>query len=438
MTHSSLISHHKKVHQMLTVLRFGDGSTIEVRRDPGTRMFHCAWHGCEYNNIAAKYVQAHATKHHDVQEATATSIPPTHQAVNDQDLDDTKDGYDYELPTPRGRRSRRSSRRVLSDTYRRAASEEQAPDITRTQRAMVRNYYNAKHHRACNIAEYMKLTPKAINYALRNKAGDDLSQDHLYLDGRLGDIINLDSDQDHESTDEDIEAAESSRDASVMNGYQPEERRNMMNLPHLRLQLPRRDVARQTSELTSCSTLSAELAEKDHRIRERNIRSTPEAGPSVDRNIPVTIPPAVTPARQTPDKLAEEDHRIIERNVRSTPEAGSSVNRLIPFATPPAVTAARQHTSTPRSCDHSLRGSPACEKQPDTVLEFLQNLKYPCGHLLQILCDFGVTDIDRLILFASMPEHWEQARNELTLQGMSFLEWLVLQSGLQELAARWA
>ncbi|EKM61573.1 uncharacterized protein PHACADRAFT_248258 [Phanerochaete carnosa HHB-10118-sp] len=43
------------------------------------------------------------------------------------------------------------------------------------------------------IAEYCNCDVRDVYFALNNETGDNLSEDHDYLDGKLGDIVNIDN-----------------------------------------------------------------------------------------------------------------------------------------------------------------------------------------------------------------------------------------------------
>lgn len=68
--------------------------------------------------------------------------------------------------------------------------------ITRTQRAIARSCFDKWVVK--DIAEYLHCMPQDVHAAARNDTGDDLSEDPMYLNGRKGDIINLDLSDDEE------------------------------------------------------------------------------------------------------------------------------------------------------------------------------------------------------------------------------------------------
>ena len=71
------------------------------------------------------------------------------------------------------------------------------------------------------------------------------------------------------------------------------------------------------------------------------------------------------------------------------------------------------------------------------VQEFLNSLRRPCGHLLNMFRELGVDtadDLDTLCLAGN--HHLEQAKKYLVDHGMSTSLWLVIREGLRARAQR--
>ncbi|EPS96147.1 hypothetical protein FOMPIDRAFT_1025501 [Fomitopsis schrenkii] len=66
----------------------------------------------------------------------------------------------------------------------------QGEATTRTQRALIRGYWN-EEYTVCQIGEYMNLLPSSIRDAITNRSNDNLEKDRDYRDGLIGDVINV-------------------------------------------------------------------------------------------------------------------------------------------------------------------------------------------------------------------------------------------------------
>ena len=68
----------------------------------------------------------------------------------------------------------------------------------------------------------------------------------------------------------------------------------------------------------------------------------------------------------------------------------------------------------------------------EPVQEFLNSLRRPCGHLLNMFRELGVEtadDLDTLCLTGN--HHLEQVKKYLVDHGMSMFLWLVIREGLR-------
>ena len=65
------------------------------------------------------------------------------------------------------------------------------PQITRTKRALVRRCYNQGNKMVSEIAEYAGCDASTVWYAIRNECHDDINEDQDYIDGRIGDVVDL-------------------------------------------------------------------------------------------------------------------------------------------------------------------------------------------------------------------------------------------------------
>ena len=66
------------------------------------------------------------------------------------------------------------------------------PQISRTFRAMIRQCYNQRAMSNKEIAEFCNCDVRDVHFAVNNESSDNLEEDQAYLDGQLGDIINID------------------------------------------------------------------------------------------------------------------------------------------------------------------------------------------------------------------------------------------------------
>ena len=72
-----------------------------------------------------------------------------------------------------------------------------------------------------------------------------------------------------------------------------------------------------------------------------------------------------------------------------------------------------------------------------SVLDFLDGLRRPCGHLLNAFQQMGIEedqDIDTLCLMSN--QHLDQVKGYLVENGMSQFLWVVIREGLKQRAER--
>lgn len=79
------------------------------------------------------------------------------------------------------------------------------PQISRTFRAMIRQCYNQRVMSNKEIAEFCNCDVRDVYFAVNNESNDKLADDQDYLDGKLGDIINIDDFVGLDRDDEDTE-----------------------------------------------------------------------------------------------------------------------------------------------------------------------------------------------------------------------------------------
>jgi hypothetical protein len=89
------------------------------------------------------------------------------------------------------------------------------PQISRTFRAMIRQCYNQRVKSNKEIAEFCNCDVRDVYFAINNESGDDLDEDQDYLDGKLGDIVNIDDIEDYDAEDRTGLRADSKADYSV-------------------------------------------------------------------------------------------------------------------------------------------------------------------------------------------------------------------------------
>ncbi|PSR72564.1 hypothetical protein PHLCEN_2v11557 [Hermanssonia centrifuga] len=57
---------------------------------------------------------------------------------------------------------------------------------------MVRQLYDEQVYTNKEIAEFLGCDTKDVHYAIHNELNDDVDEDRAYLEGRRGDLINVD------------------------------------------------------------------------------------------------------------------------------------------------------------------------------------------------------------------------------------------------------
>ena len=66
------------------------------------------------------------------------------------------------------------------------------PFGTRTQRALIRNMYHNGQQDVSEIAKYATCELETVSLAISNTCNDNLADDHAYINGVKGDVVNLD------------------------------------------------------------------------------------------------------------------------------------------------------------------------------------------------------------------------------------------------------
>jgi len=66
------------------------------------------------------------------------------------------------------------------------------PQVSRTRRALIREYWGQGQPKVSRIAEYIGCSPREVQRAVDNGHGDNLDEDEHYLNGSIGEIINVD------------------------------------------------------------------------------------------------------------------------------------------------------------------------------------------------------------------------------------------------------
>jgi len=169
----SLNKHYKRFHQSRTTIFFPDNPNlgIDVRRDEITMRFRCP--RCNHRHYE---VADNLKKHIEV----IHGLPSTRLAVRSNAKKQVQ---------KRGRSKSVVATRI-SERLRSKSLWRRGDGLTRTQRALARSIHPKKG--VYEVAKYLGCSPHEVHAAAKNKMRDTLSQDVLYLDGRKGDIINVD------------------------------------------------------------------------------------------------------------------------------------------------------------------------------------------------------------------------------------------------------
>ncbi|GJE89496.1 hypothetical protein PsYK624_055970 [Phanerochaete sordida] len=188
--------HYRIVHQNKVSIRFGDEKReYEIKRSRSNSLFECP--RCDQLFEHPRHVQNHAAGWRGACPISSTSVdPPVKQsrsstsALNTPQTRRTRRPRGETTPrTPQGRTPKSVARPLKTPTRTRTG----IPNISRTFRAVIRQCYNQCTMNNKEIAEYCGCDVRDVYFAINNESGDNLDEDKAYLDGSLGDIVNIDN-----------------------------------------------------------------------------------------------------------------------------------------------------------------------------------------------------------------------------------------------------
>ncbi|KAH8099449.1 hypothetical protein BXZ70DRAFT_301602 [Cristinia sonorae] len=346
---TSRSEHYLAVHQLRTKVTFPDKPTLEIhiQRDHQTKQFHCP--RCNISYIVAANLRTHTLRGH-----CPGRLPPPRSQLQPEPSAPVK----TEQLLPRRRRRH---------------------GLNRTQRALARSRYAKSSVK--DIAEFLGCQTREVHKAHENACGDILSEDPLYLNGRKGDIINVDSDDDMEVEEPVAPMQGDDNQGGLEVGCQP---------PSIRTEFVQRALHRSKPKL--------QVEDCDPEVSVSNARH----GQAVEyvgarqytKN--KTVPAAVRQMPPPPVEVVPSTSQVHAQRVRS----------------------ARKEAA---QC---------------FVGEFLRKLDKRCDQHLELFYASGITTEEDLRGLARTGDKYlEEIRKEFMRQGMSLYEWVKVKEGLDRLAS---
>ncbi|CAL1694613.1 unnamed protein product [Somion occarium] len=383
--HACLNHHRSEVHQQQTTLSYPDFEpdfTVTVRRDRVTKQFHCL-------RCVAAYKDPRSLRRHARKSCLGYSSHLTEEDTNDVDIRASP----YSGPILRSHEP----------------PQPKIPNVTRTQRAQIRYYHSRGLWGPIEIVNYVGCEERGYVYAVRNDYGDNLANDPLYLEGKVGDIVNVDETKilafpKVESTGVEVRSKHENNDDVRFRRAESEE--EVESLETVLNQTPSHKIARSrtTSSLSSLTDFEEEISPEELDVEQEAQTSD---------QTPMTL-------QAKRERLSPSPQPIMSGSSSST------FNEPAHVPNPP-----RQ----PQPSPPSLTTQSEPEVQVCPVAAFLQSVKPLQPALLPILHEFGVVNGETLDALAAMPNLWAEAGDELKRLGMKSFEWLLIKNALEKRAS---
>ncbi|EKM61586.1 uncharacterized protein PHACADRAFT_248274 [Phanerochaete carnosa HHB-10118-sp] len=258
---------------------------------------------------------------------------------------------------------------------------------TRTQRALIRHCFQGQMMMVSEIAEWVGVDRDMVWSVVRNEDNDNLNEDRLYLDGREGEIINVDA---------------------------------LKHIPLFVKSEPVDDIQ------WPKGSVSEDEYDSEEEIEMQYILTSPEVAPRRQRRMSDGSIGSMSSLTSLGDEDAPGDPEHLFEDVDdATPEPEPS-----PSSVSPPV------SSTAYSNTVSYSPLTARAKSEDTVEAFVRSLGGPSEQLLEVFYDIELDSAERLDwLCRQQEDYWNDVKDYMLHKGVKLFHWLVVKKGLRERAA---
>ncbi|KIP11656.1 hypothetical protein PHLGIDRAFT_124576 [Phlebiopsis gigantea 11061_1 CR5-6] len=399
--------HYRLHHQPNARIRYPDQKrAVELKRSATTDMFECP--RCSASFRSPRHIQDHATSwdgkciHSDTSGSLVKTSQQTARRTNAMKTPTKQSARRtnvVETPPKQARRRRaahssliQQSKTVARPLKTPTRTRTGIPQISRTFRAMIRQYYNQRTMSNKEIAEFCNCDVRDVHFAVNNESGDNLEEDQAYLDGQLGDLINID-DFELEGYDE------------VTGAFQVDMKTEVdVDM------IPGEELAQPTFVDQSASRTKAYPTPDSDAPPGQAQDEVLDSEDEIERNY---IRVAASPE---PD--AEPSHQI-ETGVKSTRRRPRTHDRLLEVS-----------TVAPRAQLNSRKAPPK-----DPIYAFVLSLDGFTPDIVKditsVIKAYGVTTAGDLDQLSDMEEYWGDVRQYLCNQGLKQHHWELIRDGLR-------
>ncbi|CCL98149.1 uncharacterized protein FIBRA_00143 [Fibroporia radiculosa] len=297
------------------------------------------------------------------------------------------------------------------------------PQISRTKSALIRDYWHSREYTVSQISEWLNCGPREVWYAIKNEANDNLSEDSRYLNGQLGDIINVDElpVRKRPITEPQVKLEElevEQVDVKLCNEYDGNT-----------------SESEDTDEIEREQCLSSQSQDEQSQLNIMSPKPPPSyeeaAGPDASQVL----------FRAAPSRTSGADQRSAAagrpHDGRPRLPLDPSSERVHPVV---AATYASAFKGKGRELPPSVASKPSSATIPTIptastsqcqVSAFLSGLKRPQACLKDAFYEFGVkTDAD-LDVLCTLQDQWDVLKEFLMTRNVTIFQWMMVKNGLE-------